>query len=80
MLVQAGLEVTPPLEERRLADELEPRSELEAVVFEHGLERVLCDILCRLDLIRVFFEVYISLNEENVIDYYLSVPFLNLYY
>jgi hypothetical protein len=41
VLLEARVEVAPPLEEHRLADQLEPRCELERLVLEHGLQLVL---------------------------------------
>lgn len=59
----------PPLKEHRLADELEPGSELEARVLEHLLQAVGRDVLGRLNLVRIRRQVDIGLDEEDVVDY-----------
>ena len=69
VLVQTGVKVLPPLEEHRVADELEPGGELEAGVLEQLLQLVSSEILCRLDLVHVGVKVNVGLDEENVVDY-----------
>ena len=68
VLIQASIEVIPPFEQHRVANQLEPRSELQAVVLEHGLEGVLRHILCVLHLIRIGFVIDIGFDDEYIID------------
>lgn len=68
VLLQARIEMVPPLKEHRVADELEPRRELEAGVLKLLLELLGRDVLGRLDLVRAGRQVYIGLDEENVVN------------
>lgn len=68
VLVEAGVKVSPPLKQHRVADELEPRGELELGVLELGLELLGGDVLGGLDLIRVDLEIDIRLDEEDVVN------------
>jgi hypothetical protein len=58
----------PPLEQQGVADELEPRSKLEGRVVEHRLESVRTNIPCVADLVRVWVEVDVGLDEEDVVN------------
>lgn len=60
--------MVPPLKEHRVADELEPRRELEAGILELLLELLGRDVLGRLDLVRAGRQVDIGLDEENVVN------------
>ena len=62
----------PPLEQHCVADQLEPRSEPEAVVSKHSLKAILRNVLCILNLVRVGFVVDISFDDEDVVDCALS--------
>ena len=68
VLIQASIELIPPLEQHRVANQLEPWSKLEAVVLEHGLEVVLRHILCVLHLIRIGFVIDVGFDDEYIID------------
>ena len=68
MLVQTGAQVLPPPEEIRLANELEPRRELERVVLEHGLEIAFRHVLDIPHLVRVDIEIHVCLNEQDIVD------------
>lgn len=67
-LLEAVVEVSPPVKEERVADELEPGGELEARVVKQSLELVGADILGSLDLVGAGVEVDVGLDEENVVD------------
>lgn len=58
----------PPLEQLRLADELEPRGDEGLGVGEDGLELVGRDVLLGLDLVAADVEVDVGLDEEDVVD------------
>ena len=68
VLVQTGVEVLPPLEQHRVADELEPRGENQTRVVELLLQLLGADVLCVPDLVLVDIEVNVGLNEENIVD------------
>lgn len=68
VLLEPLVQMLPPFEEHRLANELEPRRELQSVVLEHRLQFLLRDVGSLLDLIGIDLEVDIGLDEENVID------------
>ena len=68
VFIEASIKVIPPLEQHRVTDQLEPRSEPEAVVLEHGLEAVLRHILRILNLIRIGFVVDIRFDDEYIVD------------
>ena len=59
----------PPLEEHRVADELEPRRELERRVLELLLELLGRDVLRVPDLVGVDVQVDVRLDEQDVVDY-----------
>lgn len=63
VLLEAGVEVAPPLEEHCLADQLEPRCELERLVLEHGLQLVLSNEGAIASLVGVDVEVDVGLDE-----------------
>lgn len=69
VLVQARVEVLPPLKEHRVADELKPRGELEVGLLKQFLELLGCDILCVLNLVGAGVEVDVGLDEKNVVDF-----------
>lgn len=58
----------PPLEQRALANEFEPRRESQRVVFEHILQLILGHVLRRLDFIWVLVDIDVGLDEEDVIN------------
>ena len=60
--------MVPPLEQLRLADELEPGRDEGLGVGEDGLELVGRDVLYGLDLVGADVEVDIGLDEEDVVD------------
>mgnify|MGYP007054562521 CR=1 FL=1 len=63
-----GAEVAPPLEQQGVADELEPRRELEVGLREHLLELVRGHVAGVFDLVGVDLEVDVRLDEEDVVD------------
>ena len=68
VLLKTRVKVLPPVEEQRVANELEPRGELEGRVLEHLLEAVGRDVLGGLHLILARVEIDVGLDEENVVD------------
>lgn len=48
--------------------QLEPRGEFEALVLEHFLQLLRCDISRVLCLVRIGFDVNIGLDEQDVVD------------
>jgi len=62
------VEVGPPLEEHGLADELEPRSEAEALILEHGLELFRGDVFAVFGLVGVDVQVNVTLGEQDVVN------------
>lgn len=69
VLVQVGgAEVTPPLEQHRIANQLEPGSEFEARLGEHLLQFLGADIFRIADFVRVHVQIDICLNEEDIVD------------
>lgn len=68
VLLEARVEVSPPVKEERVADELEPGGELEAGVLKELLEAVGADVLGSLDLVGARVEVDVGLDEEDVVD------------
>lgn len=68
VLLQSGVEVIPPFVEHAFADELEPRCELQRLVFEHGLQIVLADPARVSDLIGVGIKIHVGLDEQYVVD------------
>lgn len=68
VLLEARVKVLPPVEEQRVANELEPGRELEGRVLEHFLQAVGRDVLGVLHLILAGGEIDVGLDEENVVD------------
>lgn len=58
----------PPFEKHALANELEPRCELEGFVLKHSFEVLLGDPARVSHFVRVNVEIYVGLDEEDVID------------
>ena len=67
--VQISVEVIPPFEKHGVADQFEPRSELEAAVLEHGLELILAHVLRILDFIRIGLVVDVGFDNEYIVDF-----------
>lgn len=67
--LESRIQVRPPLEEHRVADELEPRSELQRRVLELLLQVFCRNVLCGLDLVLVGLQVDVGLDEEDVVNY-----------
>lgn len=61
--------MAPPLEEHRLADQLEPWCELERLVLEHGLQIFLGHVAAVTNFIGVDVEIDVGLDEEDVVNY-----------
>lgn len=61
--------MAPPFKEHCLANQPEPRCELERLILEHGLQFVLSDKAAVTDLVGVDVQVDISLDEEDVVNY-----------
>ena len=68
VLVEARVEVLPPVEEHRVADELEPGGELEGGILEHLLQAVGRDPLRGSHLVLTGGEINVGLDEEDVVD------------
>lgn len=68
VLLEARVEVLPPLEEHRVADQFEPGGELEGGVGEELLQFIRRHVLNGLDLVLVDIEVDVSLDEEDIVD------------
>lgn len=68
ILLQACVEVLPPLKQHRVADELEPGGELEGRVLELLLQLLRADILGRLNFIDVGVEVNVGFDKQDIID------------
>ena len=69
ILLEALVEVFPPCEQERIANELEPRCELQLRIFEHRLQTISSNVSSVADFVQVGLEVNICLDEENVIDW-----------
>lgn len=69
VLVQTRVKALPPLKQHRVADELEPGSELQRGVLEELLEVLGADVLSSLDFVGAGVEIDVSLNEQDVVDY-----------
>jgi hypothetical protein len=63
------VQMLPPLKEHRLANQLEPRSELQRIIGEHGLELAFRDVFGVLDLVGTGLEVNVGFDEEDVVDW-----------
>lgn len=68
VLLETGVKASPPVKEECIADELEPRGELEAGVFEELLETVGAAVLSVPDLVRAGGKVDVGFNEQNIVD------------
>lgn len=68
ILLQALVKVLPPLEEQRVADELEPRGKFQTSVIEHTFKLVSGDVFCVSDLINVRLNINICFDKKNVIN------------
>ena len=68
VLIEAGVEVRPPLKQHRLANKLEPGRELEARVFEELLKLIGRNVLGVANLVEVGVKIDIGLDEKDVID------------
>ena len=68
VLVEAAVQALPPLEEHRVADELEPRGELQRRVVKELLELLGRDVLCGLNLVGAGVKVDIRLDKEDVVN------------
>jgi hypothetical protein len=68
VLVQARVEALPPVEEHRVADELEPRGENQVGIVELLLQALRGNVLCVPDLVLVDVKVDIGLDEEDVVN------------
>ena len=68
ILLEALVEMLPPFEQQRMANELEPWGELQGRIVEHGLQAVGSDIPSVADFIEVGFDVDVCLDEENIVD------------
>ena len=68
VLLEALIQMFPPLEEHSVADKLEPRGEPERGVMEQLLQSICSNVFSVLDFVRVRLEVDIGFDEENVID------------
>ena len=75
VLVEARVKVLPPLEEHRVANELEPRSEEQAGVVELLLELLGSDVLGISDLVLVDIEINVGLDKENVVNCVFMLDF-----
>lgn len=63
-----GVEMAPPLEQHGVADELEPRRELQVWPLEHRLQLGGRNIRGVTDFVGVNVEINVRLDEEDVID------------
>lgn len=68
VLLEARVEVLPPLEEHRFADQLEPRRKLELGVGKESLELLGRDVFRVLDFVQVGVEVDIGLDEQDIVN------------
>ena len=62
-----GAQQTPPLEQHRVADQLEPGRELQPRLLEHLLQLVRGDIAGIPHLVGTRVQVDVGLDEENVV-------------
>ena len=68
LLEVLSTKILPPFEKHRVADELEPGSELEFAVLEHLLELIGANVFRVTDFVRVHVKVNVGLDEKDVID------------
>lgn len=71
--LESVVEGSPPLKEHGLADELEPRGELERRVLEHFLELLGRNPTCVADFVQVGIDLGVGLDEKDVINWGISV-------
>ena len=62
-------QAAPPFEQHRIADQLEPRGELETGLGKHLSKFVRRDISSILDFSRVRFQINVSFDKNNVVNY-----------
>lgn len=58
----------PPLEQQRVADELEPWGKLQSWVVEHGLQSIGGNIFRISDFVKVRLDIDICLDEQDVVN------------
>jgi len=68
VLLQAFIEMLPPFEEQGVANKPEPWCKLQVAIVEHGLQFVGGNISSASNLVQVWLEVNICLDEENVVN------------
>jgi hypothetical protein len=68
VLLDAVVQVLPPLEEQRVADEFEPGRKLERGVIEHGLQSVSSNVFGIADFVQIGLEINVGFDEENVVN------------
>lgn len=62
-----GTQVTPPLKQHRVADELEPGSEFQAGLLKHGLQLIGRHVAGIPHFIGAWLQVDIGLDEKNIV-------------
>lgn len=65
--------MAPPFEQHRIADKFEPRREFQPRLLKHRLQFVSRDVLRVSNLIRARLQLYICLDEENIVDLIMLV-------
>lgn len=63
--------MVPPFVQHALADQFEPRRELQRLVLEHGLQVVLRDVTRISDFVGVDIKIDVGFYEEDVVDWSL---------
>ena len=63
VLLQARVEMFPPFEQHRSANQLEPGCEFQAIVFEHDLQLLVRNVLRCLNLVLVYLDIHICFDE-----------------
>lgn len=58
----------PPLEQQRMADELEPGGKLEGGIIKHGLQSIRGNVFRVSDFVQVWLDIDICLDEQDVIN------------
>ena len=71
-LLQPRVQVLPPLEQLRLADELKPRRDLRRGVSEDSPKVIGRDVFRVPDLVGADVKVDVGLDEENVVNYTIA--------
>jgi hypothetical protein len=77
VLVEARVEVVPPLVKHAFANQLEPGCEFERLVFEHGPKVFLRNESRVTNFVRVDVQINVSLYEQNVVNCEISAMFYN---